>query len=90
LVNIFGGIMKCDIIALGLIAAVKQLSLKIPLVVRLQGTNVNAAKQIMADSGLRILAADDLEEAAKKSVRVAQIMELAEQSQINVSFELPL
>jgi len=90
LVNIFGGIMKCDIIALGLIAAVKQLSLKIPLVVRLQGTNVNAAKQIMADSGLRILSADDLEEAAQKSVRVAQIMELAEQSHINVSFELPL
>lgn len=90
LVNIFGGIMKCDIIALGLIAAVKELSLKIPLVVRLQGTNVKTAKQLMSESGLRLLSADDLEEAAQKAVRVSQIMDLADSGHINVSFELPL
>eukprot|EP01133_Synstelium_polycarpum_P017182 gene17182-20470_t len=62
LVNIFGGIMKCDVIALGIIAAVKELSIKTPLVVRLQGTNVEHAKKIMEESGLRLIAADDLDE----------------------------
>ncbi|EGC29733.1 succinate-CoA ligase (ADP-forming) [Dictyostelium purpureum] len=90
LVNIFGGIMKCDIIALGIIAAVKELSIKTPLVVRLQGTNVESAKKIMEESGLRIIAADDLDEAAKKSVRIAQIVSLAEAAELDVSFKLPL
>lgn len=78
LVNIFGGIMKCDIIALGLISAVKDLSLQIPLVVRLQGTNVDIAKTLMAQSGLRLISADDLDEAAAKAVKMSQILELAE------------
>lgn len=68
LVNIFGGIMKCDIIAEGIIAATKELGLKVPLVVRLQGTNVELGKKILADSGLNILPADDLTNAAQKIV----------------------
>ena len=68
LVNIFGGIMKCDIIAEGIIAATKQLSLSVPLVVRLQGTNVELGKKILKDSGLNITPADDLTSAAKAVV----------------------
>ncbi|KAF2076087.1 hypothetical protein CYY_002601 [Polysphondylium violaceum] len=90
LVNIFGGIMKCDIIALGIIAAVRELSIKTPLVVRLQGTNVEYAKKIMEESGLRIIAADNLDEAAQKSVRIAEIVALAEQAELDVSFKLPI
>ncbi len=66
LVNIFGGIMKCDIIAQGVIEAVKQVDLKIPLVVRLEGTNVDLGKQLLADSGLPIIAGSDLDDAAQK------------------------
>jgi len=90
LINIFGGIMRCDIIALGLIAAVQELSLKIPLIVRLQGTNVAEAKRIMVDSGLRILSADDLDEAAQKAVNAVQILKIAEDARLDVSFQLPL
>lgn len=68
LVNIFGGIMKCDIIAEGIIAATKELGLKVPLVVRLQGTNVDLGKKLLSDSGLNITAADDLTDAAHKIV----------------------
>jgi succinyl-CoA synthetase beta subunit len=68
LVNIFGGIMKCDIIARGVIAAVKTVGLEVPLVVRLEGTNVELGKQIIAESGLNVLAADDLDDAAQKIV----------------------
>lgn len=68
LVNIFGGIMKCDIIAEGVIAASKELGLKVPLVVRLEGTNVDQGKKLLADSGLNILPADDLSDAAEKIV----------------------
>jgi succinyl-CoA synthetase beta subunit len=68
LVNIFGGIMKCDIIADGVIAASKEVGLKVPLVVRLQGTNVEQGKQILAASGLNIIPADDLTDAAQKIV----------------------
>jgi len=66
LVNIFGGIMKCDVIAAGVIEAVKQVKLGVPLVVRLEGTNVEKGKQMLADSKLPIIAADDLDDAAKK------------------------
>jgi len=66
LVNIFGGIMRCDIIAEGVVAAARELGVKVPLVVRLEGTNVELGKEIMAASGLAIVAADDLEDAAKK------------------------
>ncbi len=68
LVNIFGGIMRCDVIAEGVIAAAKEVALKVPLVVRLEGTNVEKGKQIMAASGLPIISADDLGDAAKKIV----------------------
>jgi succinyl-CoA synthetase beta subunit len=68
LVNIFGGIMKCDVIAEGVIAAVKEVGLDVPLVVRLEGTNVDLGKKIIATSGLDVIAADDLDDAAKKIV----------------------
>ncbi len=68
LVNIFGGIMRCDVIAEGVVAAVKEVGLKVPLVVRLEGTNVEKGKAILNESGLAITAADDLDDAAKKIV----------------------
>ncbi|HLZ78187.1 MAG TPA: ADP-forming succinate--CoA ligase subunit beta [Sphingomonas sp.] len=68
LVNIFGGIMRCDIIAEGIIAAAKEVNLSVPLVVRLEGTNVEQGKQILSHSGLDIVAADDLGDAARKIV----------------------
>lgn len=68
LVNIFGGIMKCDVIAEGIIAAAQELALQVPLVVRLEGTNVEKGKQILAGSGLKITPANDLGDAAKKVV----------------------
>ena len=68
LVNIFGGIMKCDVIAEGVVAAVKEVGLNVPLVVRLEGTNVELGKKILNESGLAITAADDLDDAAKKIV----------------------
>jgi succinyl-CoA synthetase beta subunit len=71
LVNIFGGIMKCDIIGQGIINAAKTLKLSVPLVVRLEGTNVEAGKKLIADSGLAVIAADDLADAAQKAVEAA-------------------
>ena len=75
LVNIFGGIMKCDIIADGIVAAAKEVNLSVPLVVRLEGTNVQQGKDILANSGLPIVSADDLGDAAKKIV--AQVKQAA-------------
>lgn len=72
LVNIFGGIMKCDIIAEGVIAATKELGLKVPLVVRLQGTNVEKGKKLLAESGLNIVPADGLTEAAESIVKAVK------------------
>ena len=72
LVNIFGGIMKCDIIAEGIVAAAKDVNLSVPLVVRLEGTNVQQGKDILANSGLPIVAANDLGDAAKKIVAEVQ------------------
>ena len=68
LVNIFGGIMKCDIIAEGVVAAAKELSIQVPLVVRLEGTNVDLGKEILSKSGLAIISADNLEDAAQQAV----------------------
>ena len=68
LVNIFGGIMRCDVIAEGVVAAVKEVGLQVPLVVRLEGTNAELGKKILNESGLRITAADDLDDAAQKIV----------------------
>jgi succinyl-CoA synthetase beta subunit len=72
LVNIFGGIMKCDIIAAGVVAAVKEVGLQVPLVVRLEGTNVELGKTILSQSGLNVIAADDLDDAAQKIVKAVQ------------------
>ena len=72
LVNIFGGIMKCDVIANGIVAAARQTGLRIPLVVRLEGTNVELGKRILASSGLAITPADDLGDAARKAVLAAR------------------
>ncbi len=68
LVNIFGGIMRCDVIAEGVITAVQEVGLKVPLVVRLEGTNVKRGKEIIAQSGLNVISADDLDDAAQKIV----------------------
>ncbi len=72
LVNIFGGIMRCDIIAEGIIEAVKVVGLKVPLVVRLEGTNVDLGKKIIAESGLNVIAADDLKDGAEKIVKAVK------------------
>jgi succinyl-CoA synthetase beta subunit len=72
LINIFGGIMKCDTIAQGVINAAKEVQLKIPVVVRLQGTNVDLGKKILQESGLNLLSEDDLSKAADKVVEVAK------------------
>jgi succinyl-CoA synthetase beta subunit len=72
LVNIFGGIMKCDVIAEGVVAAVKDVGLKVPLVVRLEGTNVDLGKKIIRESGLNVLPADDLDDAAQKIVKAVK------------------
>ena len=72
LVNIFGGIMRCDVIAEGVIAAVKEVGLQVPLVVRLEGTNVEKGKEIIAGSGLNVIAADDLSDGAEKIVKAVK------------------
>ena len=72
LVNIFGGIMRCDVIAEGVVAAAREVSLHVPLVVRLEGTNVNLGKKILAQSGLAILSADNLADAAEKIVKAVK------------------
>jgi succinyl-CoA synthetase beta subunit len=72
LINIFGGIMKCDVIAEGVIAAVKEVGLQVPLVVRLEGTNVELGKKIIRESGLNVISADDLDDAAQKIVKAVQ------------------
>ncbi|MYH90807.1 MAG: succinate--CoA ligase subunit beta, partial [Gammaproteobacteria bacterium] len=72
LVNIFGGIMRCDVIAEGIVTAAREVSLDRPLVVRLEGTNVEQGKQILEDSGLPILSADNLADAAEKAVKAVK------------------
>ena len=72
LVNIFGGIMKCDVIAAGVVAAAKQVSLRVPLVVRLEGTNVDLGKKILAESGLPIISGNNMADAAQKVVAAAE------------------
>ncbi len=72
LVNIFGGIMRCDVIAEGVVAAVKEVGLKVPLIVRLEGTNVELGKKIITDSKLNVIPADDLDDAAQKIVKAVK------------------
>jgi len=90
LVNIFGGIMRCDVIAQGIIAAANDLEIKIPIVVRLQGTRVDDAKALIGQSGLKILSCDSLDEAAKMAVKMAEIVELTKDQAFKVSFALPI
>lgn len=90
LVNIFGGIMRCDIIAQGIISAASELDLKVPIVVRLQGTQVEDAKALIAASKMRILACDHLDEAAKMVVRLSTIVGLAKDVDLKVNFQLPI
>ena len=72
LVNIFGGIMRCDVIAEGVVQAAREVHLTVPLVVRLEGTNVKLGKQILADSGLAVIAAENMADAAQKVVKAAE------------------
>jgi succinyl-CoA synthetase beta subunit len=72
LVNIFGGIMRCDVIAEGVVAAVKEVGLQVPLVVRLEGTNVEKGKEIINTSGLDVIAADNLKDGAEKIVKAVK------------------
>ena len=72
LVNIFGGIARCDILAQGVVAAVKQVGLKVPLVVRLEGTNAELGKKIINESGLNVIAANDLSDGAEKIVKAVR------------------
>ncbi len=73
LVNIFGGIMRCDTIANGIVTAVKEVNLKVPLIVRLEGTNVAQGKAILNSSGVKVITADDLDDAAIKAVKSIQM-----------------
>jgi succinyl-CoA synthetase beta subunit len=70
MVNIFGGIMRCDVIAEGIVSAAKELKISVPLVVRLEGTNVDQGKKILENSGIEIISANDLDDAAKKIVKL--------------------
>ena len=87
LVNIFGGIMRCDVIASGIIAAAKNIGMKKPIVIRLQGTNVDEAKKLIEGCGFRMILAEDLEDAASKAVGVAEIAKQADELHLGVKFE---
>merc|ERR1712181_12483 len=88
LVNIFGGIMRCDVIAEGIIAAARELNLSTPIVVRLQGTNVNEAKAMMASSGMKLVSRDNLDEAARLAAKISSIIGVAKEAGLNVSFDI--
>merc|ERR1712193_155985 len=90
LVNIFGGIMRCDVIAEGIIAAAQELKLATPIVVRLQGTNVDEAKVMIGSSGMKILPVDNLDEAARLAVKLSNIVGIARDADLNVNFQLPI
>merc|ERR1711910_236600 len=90
MVNIFGGIMRCDVIAEGIIAAAKELKLATPIVVRLQGTNVDEAKVMIGASGMKILPVDNLDEAARLAVKLSNIVGIARDAHLNVNFQLPI
>lgn len=85
LVNIFGGIMRCDVIAQGILNAAKSGKMRVPLVVRLLGTNVQEAKDLIARSNLEIFSCDDLDEAARKVVLLAKIIELGSDAKVQVT-----
>jgi len=86
MVNIFGGIMRCDVIAEGIIAAARELNLMTPIVVRLQGTMVDEAKVLIASSGMKILPVNDLDEAARLTVKLSKIVEIAKEAHVSIKF----
>merc|ERR1711988_1482690 len=90
LVNIFGGIMRCDVIAEGIIAAARELNLSTPIVVRLQGTNVDEAKVMIGSAGMKILPVDNLDEAARLAVKLSNIVGIAKDAHVDVKFEMPI
>merc|ERR1712198_365263 len=90
LVNIFGGIMRCDVIAEGIIAAARELNLVTPIVVRLRGTNVDEAKVMIGSSGLKILPVDNLDEAARLSCKLSKIVAISRDAHLDVKFEMPI
>lgn len=87
LVNIFGGLLRCDVIATGIIKSAKEIGINKPIVIRLQGTNVDQAKLLIDSSGFRMVLADDLEDAAEKAIEVAEIASQAEKLHVGVKFE---
>lgn len=87
MVNIFGGIMRCDIVAKGIIDAAKELKLKVPIVVRLKGTNVEEAKKMIKESKMKIIPADDFAGAASIAVKLSHIIRLAKSANIKVKFQ---
>jgi len=87
-VNIFGGIVRCDAIAQGLINVVQQMNLHLPIVCRLQGTNMEKAAELVANSGLKIFAITDLQEAAEKVVDFSKIVKMARSIDVGVEFSL--
>jgi succinyl-CoA synthetase beta subunit len=86
LVNIFGGIMKCDIIAQGIINAAKAIGLEKPIIIRLKGTNVEAAVKMINESDLKMIVTDDLDDAAGKAVNVASIVTQAQEANLKIQF----
>ncbi|KAI9683073.1 MAG: Succinate--CoA ligase [ADP-forming] subunit beta, mitochondrial [Trizodia sp. TS-e1964] len=87
-VNIFGGIVRCDAIAQGLISVVKSMNLRIPIIARLQGTNMEMAHQLINDSGLKIFSIEDLQNAAEKSVQFSKVVKMAREIDVGVEFNL--
>ena len=86
LVNIFGGIMRCDVIAQGIIDAVKELNFDVPLVVRLQGNQVDLARRLIQESGLKMTCIDDLDLAAKHAVAMSEVVSVASKNGLKVKF----
>lgn len=87
-VNIFGGIVRCDAIAQGLINTVESLNLRIPIIARLQGTNVEQAHKLIAESGMKIFSIDDLQSAAEKAVQLSKVVKMARDIDVGVEFTL--
>lgn len=87
-VNIFGGIVRCDAIAKGLISTVESMNLRIPIIARLQGTNMEAAHNLINESGLKIFSIDDLQNAAEKSVQLSKVVKMARDIDVGVEFSL--
>jgi succinyl-CoA synthetase beta subunit len=87
-VNIFGGIVRCDAIAKGLIATVSNMNLRIPIVARLQGTNMEEAQRLINESGLKIFSFEDLQAAAEKAVQFSKVVKMARDIDVGVEFTL--